>query len=550
MRDGANLPDRVVTARLSGTFQLNTAQSDDARLIVERAVRDLPYSDRQRVSEALLRRVDAPEMLAIDRQGQMITLASSRMPQMTFEANGQQRIDRYPNVQTNSRVIATLAGDQLTLNSSGDRATDFSVTFDPINNGRQMRVTRRLYSDRLSQPVIVQSVYDQVSPTSRWDLYNGSPNSAYDGGGNFGSPAARLTGTFRLNPAQSDDARVIVERVVRDLPYSDRQRVSEALLRRVEAPDVLAIDRQGRMIMLASSKVPQLTFEADGQEHVETFPNSNRTSRVTASLTGDTLTINSTGDRASDFSVTFDPINNGRQMRVTRRLYSERLNQPIVVQSVYDQESPTARWDIYNGPAVGDNRYGPDRGGNYNSTNDYAVPDNMLIVGRLNEMLDTTQVRSGDRFTMTVVSPPEYRDAIIEGHIGDVNRSGRLTGRAELALAFDTIRMRDGRSARFDGTLDSVRATNGDTLRVDTEGTVREDSSQTNRTVTRAAIGSAVGALIGAIAGGGKGAAIGAVLGGGAGAGSVFVQGRNDLQLTPGTEITIRASAPNRRAMR
>src|SRR5256714_7650294 len=372
MRDGANLPDRVVTARLSGTFQLNTAQSDDARLIVERAVRDLPYSDRQRVSEALLRRVDAPEMLAIDRQGQMITLASSRMPQMTFEANGQQRIDRYPNVQTNSRVIATLAGDQLTLNSSGDRATDFSVTFDPINNGRQMRVTRRLYSDRLSQAVIVQSVYDQVSPTARWDLYNGSPNSAYDRGGNFGSPAARPTGTFRLHPAQSDVARAIVPRVVRDLPYSDRQRVSEALLRRVEAPDVLAIDRQGRMIMLASSKVPQLTFEADGQEHVETFPNSNRTSRVMASLTGDTLTINSTGDRASDFSVTFDPINNGRQMRVTRRLYSERLNQPIVVQSVYDQESPTARWDIYNGPAGGDNRHWPGRGGEYNSPHAHA----------------------------------------------------------------------------------------------------------------------------------------------------------------------------------
>jgi outer membrane lipoprotein SlyB len=260
------------------------------------------------------------------------------------------------------------------------------------------------------------------------------------------------------------------------------------------------------------------------------------------------LTINSTGDRASDFSVTFDPINNGRQMRVTRRLYNERLNQPIVVQSIYDQESPTARWDIYNGPAYGDNRYGPDRTGNYNSAYDYVIPDNMLIVGRLNETLDTTQARAGDRFTMTVVSPPEYRDAIIEGHIADVNRSGRLTGRAELALAFDTIRLRDGRTSRFDGTLDSVRATNGDTLRVDTEGTVRQDSSQTNRTTTRAAIGAGVGALIGAIAGGAKGAAIGAVLGGGAGAGSVFVQGRNDLQLTPGTEITIRASSPNRRA--
>ncbi|HKP12656.1 MAG TPA: YMGG-like glycine zipper-containing protein, partial [Blastocatellia bacterium] len=219
--------------------------------------------------------------------------------------------------------------------------------------------------------------------------------------------------------------------------------------------------------------------------------------------------------------------------------------------STYDQVSTTARWDVYTGaPANGDNRYPNDRGGNYDSSSDFLVTDGALIVGRLNDNLDTTRTRAGDRFSLTVVSPPEYRDATIEGHIIDTNRSGRVTGRAELAMAFDSIRMRDGRTARFDGTLDSVRTANGDTLRVDTEGAVKDDSSQTNRTVKRAAIGTAIGAVIGAIAGGGKGAAVGAVVGGGAGAGSVFVQGRNDLQLTTGTEITIRASAPNRRAMR
>jgi hypothetical protein len=398
----------------------------------------------------------------------------------------------------------------------------------------------------------------------QWGREGGVDNRANDanrgrGEWNRGAAAARLSGTFQLNASQSDDARSVVERAVRTLPYSDRQRVSDALMRRVEAPDMLSIDRQGRTILLASSRVPQLTFEADGQEHVETYPNSNRTSRVTATLNGDQLTINSTGDRATDFSVTFDPINNGRQLRVTRRLSSERLDQPIVVQSIYDQVSPTARWDITTGaPAYGDNRnpndrgdnrYPNDRGGNYDST-DYMVSDGALIVGRLNDNLDTTRTRAGDRFSLTVVSPPEYRDATIEGHIIDTNRSGRVTGRAELAMAFDSIRMPDGRTARFDGTLDSVRTSNGDVLRVDTEGTVRDDSSQTNKTVKRAAIGTAVGALIGAIAGGGKGAAVGAVVGGGAGAGSVFIQGRNDLQLTPGTEITIRASAPNRRAMR
>jgi outer membrane lipoprotein SlyB len=59
--------------------------------------------------------------------------------------------------------------------------------------------------------------------------------------------------------------------------------------------------------------------------------------------------------------------------------------------------------------------------------------------------------------------------------------------------------------------------------------------------VTRTGIGVAVGAVIGAIVGGYKGAAIGAAVG--AGAGSVYVQGREDLDLMSGAEFTIRASA-------
>ena len=45
-----------------------------------------------------------------------------------------------------------------------------------------------------------------------------------------------------------------------------------------------------------------------------------------------------------------------------------------------------------------------------------------------------------------------------------------------------------------------------------------------------------------AVAGCGNGAAIGAAVG--AGAGSVFVQGRDDLDLMSGTELRLRASAP------
>ncbi|PYS82729.1 MAG: hypothetical protein DMF70_07675 [Acidobacteria bacterium] len=112
-----------------------------------------------------------------------------------------------------------------------------------------------------------------------------------------------------------------------------------------------------------------------------------------------------------------------------------------------------------------------------------------------------------------------------------------------MTLDFDDIRLRDGRSYRFAGIIESVRSASGETVRVDTEGTVRDDS-QTRQTEERAAIGTAIGAIIGAIAGGGRGAAIGAVVGAGGGAGSVYVQGRNDLDLGRGTEITIRSGAP------
>jgi len=161
----------------------------------------------------------------------------------------------------------------------------------------------------------------------------------------------------------------------------------------------------------------------------------------------------------------------------------------------------------------------------------------------LNNDLSTQNVREGDRFTMTVRSPGQFEGATIEGYVTNVERSGRVSGRSQLTLDFDTIRLRNGQTYRFAGILESVRTPSGDVVRVDNEGAVR-DSDQTKQTVTRTAIGTAVGALIGAIAGGGKGAAIGAVVGAGAGAGSVYVQGRNDLDLPAGTEVTVRATGP------
>ena len=68
-------------------------------------------------------------------------------------------------------------------------------------------------------------------------------------------------------------------------------------------------------------------------------------------------------------------------------------------------------------------------------------------------------------------------------------------------------------------------------------------NSQTEKTVQRGAIGAALGAIIGAVSWWRQGAAIGAAIGAGGGAGTVIVEGRDQLDLPRGTELTITSSA-------
>ena len=346
--------------------------------------------------------------------------------------------------------------------------------------------------------------------------------------------SSRLTGTFRLDPSRSDNPREVADRVTRNVNNNERRGVSDRVLARLESPEVLAIDRRGSTITLASSLAPQATFEADGTERQEQL--SGRTSRVTATLRGDQLAIKTTGYRNSDYTVAFEPIENGRRLRVRREIYSDRYNQPIIVNSIYNRTSDVAQWNVYDGSRPGDTGV---------TSGEFIVRDGETVVAVLNNDLTTDQAKQGDRFTMTVREPAQYEGAVIEGTVGSVDKGGRLTGRSAMVLNFDTIRLRNGRTYGFAGVLGSVRTPNGETVKVDNEGTAQADN-QTTQTVQRTAIGTAVGAIIGAIAGGGKGAAIGAIIGAAGGAGSVYVQGKDNLELPSGTEITIRSSAPAR----
>ena len=157
---------------------------------------------------------------------------------------------------------------------------------------------------------------------------------------------------------------------------------------------------------------------------------------------------------------------------------------------------------------------------------------------KLTSPINTKTNKVGDRFTAAITSPSRYEGATVEGHIASLNRSGRVTGKTELALAFDTITLTDGEQGPLSADLERILISEK-VKKVDEEGRI-ESGSRTRDSEVRGGVGAAAGAVIGGIAGGGKGALIGLILGGAAGVGTVYVEGNNDLILDNGTEIVIR----------
>lgn len=372
----------------------------------------------------------------------------------------------------------------------------------------------------------LEKLRDYYSVSFNFDNRQFSPMTKFD---------SMLTGTYLLNLNQSDDVNQVISNSIRNYPSAQRNTIQQNLERRLNSPNELAIEKRDKTVTIASTNSPQISFDADGVARNENLQNG-RSVKITANTYYDGVSLSYEGDRINDFYVNFMPINNN-QLKVIRRVYLENKNETITVASVYDKTNETAQFSsVNNNNTVG------------NNTNIFVVPNNTPIIATLDNAISTKASQDGDRFTMTVNSPSQYDGAIIEGRVASADRSGRVSGAANISLEFDTIRLRNGQTYRFAGYVQEVKMLNGDKVSVNNEGTVK-DGSQTTKTITRAGIGAALGAIIGAIANGGQGAAIGAAIGAGTGAGTVVLQGRDNIDLQPGTEFTLTASAPNNTAL-
>jgi hypothetical protein len=325
----------------------------------------------------------------------------------------------------------------------------------------------------------------------------------------------RLSGTYQLDRGRSDDPERAVDEVTRPIPPGERDRVYRNLINRLDPPDMLAIDVNGRSVTIVSSTAPRLTFDADGQVRPEPGPGG-RTINTRADLDRYGLTVVTAGNRGSDFTARFEPAAGG--LRVTRTLDSDALQASVSVQSFYRRVAAQPRWSVYDDGGRG-----------------VLVPDGTRLTAQLDRGLNSRTTQVGERFSLTVVGPGPYRGAVINGV---VSRASGRGGRAEMDFDFDRIRLRNGRSGYFNGEIETIAVPGERRIRVDHSGTVRDPGRRDQSIGRDAAVGAAIGALLGAIVGGGKGAAIGAIVGG---AGTILAEGLDELNLPPGTTLTVAA---------
>lgn len=111
---------------------------------------------------------------------------------------------------------------------------------------------------------------------------------------------------------------------------------------------------------------------------------------------------------------------------------------------------------------------------------------------------------------------------LLKGHVLEADPSGRVSGKARVVVGFDEIVVR-GRAQRLDTT--EIEAVAGDSH---------------GRDAAIIGGGTAAGAIIGGIAGGGKGAGKGAIIGGLAGAGAVLGTKGKEIEVPAGSRWTVR----------
>jgi len=178
--------------------------------------------------------------------------------------------------------------------------------------------------------------------------------------------------------------------------------------------------------------------------------------------------------------------------------------------------------------------------------NEYIVPAGTHILLRLTNAVNTKSTVSGDRIYLETAIPVFINGRLVipqgsyvNGSVADAKSAGRVKGKAELALQYDSITLRTTGISRDlrsrPDSVDTVGNLNKSEGKIEGEGSKGEDAGRVARTT---AIGAGAGTMIGAAAGHvGAGAGLGAAGGAVAGLASVFGSRGKQVVLPAGTTM-------------
>jgi hypothetical protein len=148
--------------------------------------------------------------------------------------------------------------------------------------------------------------------------------------------------------------------------------------------------------------------------------------------------------------------------------------------------------------------------------------------------------KKGDKFTVQVLTPEKFRDALIEGEVANSKASGKVKGKSELLLRFNKLIAADKTEVPIRADLTEIRNSKG-VANVDEEGRAIGKSSKAKDALMVGVLGG-IGAAIGGATSGAGGAATGAAIGAGVALTIAFSTTGEDIKLEPGSIFVLRVT--------
>ena len=165
---------------------------------------------------------------------------------------------------------------------------------------------------------------------------------------------------------------------------------------------------------------------------------------------------------------------------------------------------------------------------------DLTVPSDAVLGLQIERTVSSELARIEDKVDARVTRDLRVSDRVaipagstVRGSVTEVDRGGRVKGKARLAIRFHTIVLADGTQ-----------------LALKTDPVIREGQSPGGESAAKVGGAAIGGAILGAILGGGKGAAIGGAVGAAGGTAAAMTNDRSPATLPAGTTVTVRMQSP------